>query len=96
MGLAEARAARRYKQIFVCLDNASVVDGLNRFLPESWRNMFICFKELATRREPDVEVEWIHRHKDIEGNEAADKLAKNGTVIALSIASPLTAGKTID
>lgn len=80
MGLAAARTIGRHKRLFICLDNTSVVDGLNGTPPESSQNIFTRFKELAIRHGPGVTVKWIPGHKDIEGNEAADKLAKDGAM----------------
>ncbi|KAI1359473.1 hypothetical protein F5Y08DRAFT_78687 [Xylaria arbuscula] len=84
MGLAAARAIGPDKQIFVCLDNTSVVNGLNGTPPESSRSVFIRFKEIAEAHEPDAIVKWIPGHKAIKSNEAAKKLAKDGAMMALS------------
>ncbi len=90
MGLAAARAVGRHKRLFVCLDNTSVVDGLNGIPPETSRNIFKRFKELATTHEPGVTVKWIPGHKNIEGNKATDRLAKDGAMMMLDAANPPT------
>ncbi len=78
MGLAAARAIGRDKRLYVCLDNTSVVDGLNGTPPESSRSIFIRFKDLAGAHGPGVTVKWIPGHKDIEGNEGSCRQAREG------------------
>lgn len=78
-GLAAARAIAPRKHLFVCLDNTSVVDGLTGKPPESSQAIFLRFQTLARNHTPGVTVKWVPGHVDIEGNEAADRLAKQGT-----------------
>ena len=89
-GLAAARAIGRQKCLFVCLDNTSVVDGLNGNPPESSQAVFLRFQQIAALHEPGVIVKWIPGHKDIEGNEAADKLAKEGAMLETGITTAPT------
>jgi ribonuclease HI len=86
-GLAAARTIGPNKRLFVCLDNTSVVDGLNGSPPESSQAIFLRFQELASGHSPGVTVKWIPGHQDIEGNEAADKLAKEGAMLETRIDS---------
>ena len=74
----------------VCLDNTSVVDGLNGHPPESSQNIFLRFQELATAHEAGVIVKWVPGHRDIEGNEAADTLAKEGALQEVTITTAPT------
>ncbi|KAI0392331.1 hypothetical protein F5Y17DRAFT_437013, partial [Xylariaceae sp. FL0594] len=48
--------------VFVCLDNTSVVDGLNGTPPESSRDIYVRFKEIVATHEPGVIVKWIPGH----------------------------------
>ncbi|TGJ75709.1 hypothetical protein E0Z10_g10965 [Xylaria hypoxylon] len=90
MGLVVARVVGRHKRLFVCLDNTSVVDGLNGTPLKTSRNIFKHFKELATTHKPGVIVKWIPGHKNIEGNKAADRLAKDGAMMILDAANSPT------
>ncbi len=67
-----------------------VVNGLNGTPPELSRSAFIRFREIAEAYELGVTVKWIPGHKDIKGNEAADKLAKDGAMMAPSATNALT------
>lgn len=83
-GLAAARAVAPSKHLYVCLDNTSVVDGINGASPESSQAIFLRFQAMAASHAPGVTVKWIPGHMDIEGNEAADKLAKQGALAEAS------------
>jgi len=68
----------------------SVVDGLNGDAPDTSQNIFLIFQEFARAHAPGVTVKWIPGHKDLEGNEAADKLAKAGAMLETGAATMLT------
>ena len=79
-GLAAAKHIGSGKHIYICLDNTSVIDGLNGDSPESSQSTFLRFQHIASTHQPGVTIKWVPGHQDIEGNEAADKLAKEGAV----------------
>lgn len=79
-GLAAARSIGSQKRIYICLDNTSVIDGLNGNAPESSQDIFLRFQHIASTHDPGVMVKWVPGHCDTEGNEAADKLAKEGAM----------------
>ena len=77
------RAHRTYpgRVTHVCLDNTTVIQGLTGEIPESSQDAFIEFQELATMAA--VYVRWVPGHEGIEGNEEADRLAKEGAALPL-------------
>ncbi|KAK9424058.1 hypothetical protein SUNI508_13809 [Seiridium unicorne] len=78
--LAAAKAIGRHKRIHVSRQHISG-RWLERTPPESSQSVFLRFKELAATHSPGVIVKWIPGHRDIEGNETADKLAKDGAIM---------------
>ena len=63
------------------LDNSSVVDGFLGEAPVLSQGEFLEFQRLAKNMAPcKVFVSWIPKHKDIPGNETADRLAKKARV----------------
>ena len=65
-------------EITVCLDNTAAIWGLRGQAALSSRWAFQAFHELADQRRNGVQVRWCPGHKGIDGNELADKLAKEG------------------
>jgi hypothetical protein len=62
------------------LDNSAVVDGLLGVPPASSQHAYIKFGKLAESLLPrKTTVIWVPRHKDVPGNEIADRLAKEGS-----------------
>ncbi len=75
------RAYRSYPGsiIHVCLDNTAVIRGLTGEIPESSQEAFLAFRNLASIAA--VRVRWVPGHERIEGNEEADRLAKEGAAL---------------
>jgi ribonuclease HI len=62
------------------LDNSAVVDGLLGTPPASSQHAYIKFGKLAEALLPrKTIVAWVPGHKDVPGNEVADRLAKEGS-----------------
>ncbi|KAL5592477.1 hypothetical protein FOBRF1_013503 [Fusarium oxysporum] len=81
-------------QIHICIDNASVIAGLLGDAPTSSQDAFLEFQEIA--QGVAVNVRWAPGHEDIEGNEEADRLAKEGTMMLMgnpSISATYAAAK---
>jgi ribonuclease HI len=81
-------------QIHICIDNTSVIAGLLGDAPTSSQDAFLEFQEIA--QAVAVNVRWAPGHEDIEGNEEADRLAKEGTKMLMgnpSISATYAAAK---
>lgn len=74
--------------IHVCLDNMSVIRSLTGNAPKSSQEAFLAFQELATIA--DVYFLWVPGHQRIQGNEEADRLAKEGAALPTSFLSQAT------
>lgn len=74
---AALQAAPNAQQYVVCLDNTSVITGLEGGTVNSSQAEFITFSTL--RKSHPIEIKWCPGHKNIPGNERADQLAKEGT-----------------
>ncbi|KAF4417974.1 RNA-directed DNA polymerase from transposon X-element [Fusarium acutatum] len=77
--LIQACRIRPGQVIHVCLDNTSVIQGLTGEIPESSQDAFRTFQRIVSIA--SVEVRWVTGHEDIEGNEEADRLAKEGAAL---------------
>lgn len=67
------------------LDNQAVVSGLLKAPPDRSQDKFLAFRDLAkvaARKGCQTFVSWVPGHKNVEGNEAADALAKKGSELA--------------
>jgi ribonuclease HI len=64
-------------QIWSCIDSTSVIWGLRGTAPDSAQWAFLSYQKLMDREK--VQVKWCPGHMGIEGNEVADKLAKEGS-----------------
>ncbi|CEJ95215.1 hypothetical protein VHEMI10710 [[Torrubiella] hemipterigena] len=76
--------------ITICIDNLAVVRGISSTAPTSSKDYLLKIQALGDKYPGHITVRWTPRHKDIPGNEKADKLAKEGEslqvrMIALSI-----------
>ena len=65
-----------------------MIRGLTGNAPKSSQEAFITFQELATIA--DVHVRWVPGHEGTQGNEEADRLAKEGAALPLSDFSQAT------
>jgi len=87
-GLREAYRLNARTQIHVCIDNTSVIMGLMGDAPPSSQEAFLEFQEIAMIAA--VNIKWAPGHEGIEGNEEADRLAKEGSKLPLRESSPAT------
>jgi len=62
--------------LYCCVDSTSIIWGLRGNAPFSSQWAFLQFHEIC--RTTPVEIRWCPGHTDIEGNELADKLAREG------------------
>ena len=76
--------------IYICLDNVSVIRCLNGTPPNSSRSTFMDFRRLQESYNGIVTPRWAPGHMGIEGNEKADELAKLGASGDEAIAHPPT------
>ncbi|EKG09112.1 hypothetical protein MPH_13900 [Macrophomina phaseolina MS6] len=70
----------RAPRIALCIDNTSVIQGIDGSTPTSSQMQFEKLKSLLTKLRPiSVETRWTPGHMKITGNEEADLLAKAAT-----------------
>ncbi|KAL7922561.1 hypothetical protein ACQKWADRAFT_82194 [Trichoderma austrokoningii] len=83
MKLARERARQdpSINEVILFLDNSAVVDGILGQTPHSSQSAYMGLRRIARELLPGIHtrVAWVPGHKDIPGNEAADKLAKEGS-----------------
>ncbi|KKO96446.1 hypothetical protein THAR02_11453, partial [Trichoderma harzianum] len=83
MKLARTRALANpdIREILLFLDNSAVVDGILGPTPASSQGAYMGLRQIAQRLLPRVttRVAWVPGHKDVLGNEEADRLAKEGS-----------------
>ncbi len=85
---------RRRTRIILFADNTASVSAIMKAAPGSSQHTLQKFIETAItyldrNRQATIEVSWVPGHMGIEGNDRADKLAKEATDLELAIESPL-------
>ncbi|KAK0369583.1 RNA-directed DNA polymerase from transposon x-element [Colletotrichum limetticola] len=78
-GLRRALLTNRGHPIHICIDNTSVIQGIRGKAPDSSQEAFLEIQEAA--RIFDIRTHWSPGQQGIEGNEAADRLAKEETTL---------------
>ena len=84
--LAISECARRMtdkgysgKRILICSDSQAALNAIQKYEIRS-RTVWECIQNLLTlARRNSIELEWVRGHAGIEGNEAADRLARAGS-----------------
>lgn len=78
-GLAWAAAnaeALQATKVTLCIDNTSVIQGIDGHTPASSQSQFMRLKSMRQELRIPVETRWCPGHMGITGNEEADQLAK--------------------
>lgn len=81
VGAYEAMKLASIREVRLFLDNSAVVDGILGKTPDSSQRAYMGLRKIAKDLGPRVttKVAWVPGHKDVFGNEQADKLAKAGS-----------------
>ena len=77
VAIAEQAGGQR-PDITVCTDNTGIVYSVNGTASASSQAAFLKFQRTAEQYRGKATVKWVPGHCDIQGNELADKLAKEG------------------
>ncbi|RYC55822.1 hypothetical protein CHU98_g10381 [Xylaria longipes] len=80
-GLRHAAKLAQGQPIHVCIDNTSVILGLRGEPADSSQEAFLDLQDISSNME--VHTHWTPGHENIEGNEMADKLAKEGSKLPI-------------
>ncbi|RFU74236.1 endonuclease exonuclease phosphatase [Trichoderma arundinaceum] len=81
MHLATTTLKGRVSEIMIFLDNSSVIDGILGKTPDSSQGECMKLRRIALELLLGIKtkVAWVPGHKNVLGNEKADKLAKEGS-----------------